>query len=227
MNFRLTPIVQNLIILNVILYIACELVPQISDEYFTLHKTNALGIYEETTYKGEDVFVIPNSNFVIEKRKFLPIQLVTSFFNHSHQGIFHILFNMLVLASLGPLIEMVLGSPRFLKFYLFCGVVASLFLAYLDPSPVSVVGASTAISGVLVAFAMYFPKQKLQFLFIPFGFEARKFVIGIGIFSAAMVLLQVLGVTDGGYISHFGHLAGMVAALIFFYLEKHVSFLKS
>ena len=250
MNIRLTPVVQNLIILNVIIYIGLAILPpHIAHDYFTLHKTNTFGWYKTFTHRGDTYMVDRNSPFDADimdymkeaypvryeqyiqqgpkQGEFKPLQIVTSFFYHDRDNLLHIVFNMFVLASLGPLIEMVLGSPRFLKFYLFCGVVSGLLLAYFDPSPANVVGASTAISGVLVAFAMYFPKQKLQFLFIPFGFEARKFVIGVGIFSAVMVVLQVLNVTDGGYISHFGHLVGMIAALIFFYLEKHVPFLKS
>ena len=96
----------------------------------------------------------------------------------------------------------------------------------MDPSDVPVVGASGAVMGTTVAFAYFFPKEKLQLMFIPISFEARQFVMGIGAISLIFVVLQALGISDGGGISHFGHLAGMVSAVLFFYLSKYISFFR-
>ncbi len=154
--------------------------------------------------------------------RFKPLQIITHFFSHSITSIFHIFMNMFVLASFGPILEVVMGAKRFLRFYLFCGVIGGLLIALLDPSLSPVVGASGAIFGVMVAFAMYFPKEKLNIMFIPIGIEARKLVAGFGVISLVFVVLQYLNIDAGGPISHFGHLAGMIAAILYFYIEKFI-----
>ncbi|MDW3647513.1 MAG: rhomboid family intramembrane serine protease [Bacteroidia bacterium] len=231
---RLTPITKHLILINVVVFVALLIIPNaqsVDETYFVLNKSNALGfrgigIYQGEEYltmnvKGQDLAVTPADAFN-------PVQIVTSFFNHSKRGyggrieIFHILFNMLVLGMFGPVCESVLGSKRFLNFYLFCGVVASLLLTFLDPSPIPVLGASTAVSGVLVAFAMTFPNQKMGIMFLPIYFKSRDFVLGLAAISALLVILQVFGINIGGGISHFGHLAGMVAGYLFFKIEKYL-----
>ena len=142
---------------------------------------------------------------------FLPVQIVTHFFNHG--GIFHIAINMFVLYNLGSPVESTFGSKRFLAFYLFCGVVGGVLTAFLDPSPIPVVGASGAISGVAVAFAMLNPKMKMVFLLIPFPIDAWKLILGFFVVSLGLVIYDYIRPYDGsvGGISHFGHLSGMVA----------------
>jgi membrane associated rhomboid family serine protease len=134
---------------------------------------------------------------------------------------------MLALASIGPLIELTIGPKRFLRFYLFCGVLGGILVAFLDPSVTPVVGASGAIFGVLVAFAIYFPHQKLMFFFLP-PIESRWIVIGLGLISAVLVVIQALSIDIGsvGMLSHFGHLAGMLSAVLYFYLERFMPILK-
>ncbi|MEZ4825575.1 MAG: rhomboid family intramembrane serine protease [Bacteroidia bacterium] len=146
---QVTPVVKNLIIVNVIIFLVLFL-PFTSwlEVFFVLGKSNALG------FRTSEAFFA-----------FQPYQIVTSFFGHA--TIFHLLFNMLALYSIGVPVEMALGSRRFLKFYLFCGVVAALVLAYLDPSNNPVLGASTAISGVLAAFGVMFPDSRISFFFLP------------------------------------------------------------
>ncbi|MFN0201012.1 MAG: rhomboid family intramembrane serine protease, partial [Bacteroidia bacterium] len=83
--------------------------------------------------------------------------------------------------------------------------------------------ASGAIFGVLTAFAIYFPKEKLTFFMpIPLTFEAKTWITILGVMSAGLVAWGYISLNNGasitGGISHFGHLAGMVSALIFFYL---------
>ena len=139
-------------------------------------------------------------------------------FNHDPQRILHILINMFVLIMFGPQMESIMGGKRFLNFYLFCGVVGGLLTAFIDPSPIPVLGASGAISGLILAFAMYFPRNKLLlFFFIPM--EARLMAQLFAAFSLVMIILDATGADLGrmGGISHFGHLAGMIAAVIFFY----------
>jgi membrane associated rhomboid family serine protease len=136
------------------------------------------------------------------------VQIVTHFFSHTE--IFHIVFNMMALISLGSGVEYVLGSKRFLEFYLFCGVLGGILITLFDPSPSPVLGASGAIFGVIVAFAVFFPREGLSIFFLP-PIEARWVAIGIGVVSLGLVITGM-----GGSISHFGHLAGMIAALVYF-----------
>lgn len=211
---RLTPIVKNLIILNVIVFGFLNLIimgvipvsPQVIN-FFVLHK-NVLGIWPYAPSGG-----------------FNPSQLVTSFF--AHIDLFHILFNMLALASLGTSMEMVMGPRRFLRMYLFSGVFASLTIAFLDPMPGVVLGASTAISGLLAAYAVQFPSTPLSFFFLP-PISARKLVIGIAVISTVLVGVQLMDRDMGslGRISHFGHLMGIAGGVVYFWLEKQLPFLR-
>ncbi|RMG25594.1 MAG: rhomboid family intramembrane serine protease [Bacteroidetes bacterium] len=229
---RITPVVKHLIITNVVIYIALLFAFKagltfVYEDYFMLHKSNLLGFRETVEQNGKEYYPI-YANYNGQRvpvalrpaDNFKPIQIVTHFFSHSLADLFHILFNMLALFFIGPMTEMVLGSKRFLKFYLFCGVVGGILIAFLDPNNAPVVGASGAVMGVLVAFAIFFPRQKLYFMFIPIGIEARWLVTGIGVLSAIFVYLDWIGADSIGSISHFGHLAGMIAALMFFYLGK-------
>ncbi len=259
---QLTPIVKNLVLLNVVIFIAMLLLPSqfnyVYNDYFSLHKSAAslvrptvlidgvpyffptrlelpegLKLTDGTVISASEAQAILDTSpglraeFVqklapLRADEFKPLQIITHFFSHSRTSFFHIIFNMFVLASFGPILERVMGEKRFLAFYLFCGLVGGLLMAFLDPSISPVVGASGAIFGVMVAFAMYFPKTKLSFMFIPIGFEARHLVPFFGLVSLVFVVLQYAGINAGGPISHFGHLSGMIAAILFFYVEKYL-----
>lgn len=216
--FRLTPIVKNLVILNVIIFAFLNLIalgilpisPRVIN-FFVLHHNNYLGLWPGPAGPGN----------------FHPMQLVTSFF--SHLDLFHILFNMLALASLGSSMEVVMGPRRFLRMYLFSGVFASLLITFFDPMYNSVVlGASTAVSGVLAAYAVQFPSTPLSFFFLP-PISARKLVIGFAVISAVLVGVQLMDRDMGslGRISHFGHLTGIIGGVVYFWLEKRLPFLRN
>lgn len=136
-------------------------------------------------------------------------QPVTYFF--THQSFWHLLVNMVALWSLGPSVEAVLGKGSFLRLYLITGLGSGLMLAYLDPSPQPVLGASTSVSGLLAAFAYLFPRSQLVIFPLPFPFSARALTIGFGLISLALFLWQP---TIGG-ISHFGHLCGLVLGWLY------------
>jgi membrane associated rhomboid family serine protease len=217
---NLTPAVKNIIILNVIVFVCTFLlapaIPGMEEliiKYFSLWKSNLLGIHD------------PRLMAQIEAAGygFVPIQLVTWFFTHG--GIFHILFNMLWLATLGSAVEFVMGSRRFVEFYLFCGLVGGLMVAFLDPSPIRVVGASGAVFGVMVAFAIHYPRHKLHLFLLP-PMEARTFVLGILAISGALVVVDLLqpdsGIGITGGLSHFGHLTGGLAGYLYFQLRKFI-----
>jgi len=107
--------------------------------------------------------------------------------------------------------------PRFLRFYLVTGLLTGVFLAYLDPSPAPVLGASTAISGLLSAFATYFPKGHLLIFPIPIPLQARWLALGFGVISLALFLLDP---EAGGGISHLGHLLGLGIGYLYLLLER-------
>lgn len=208
--FRLTPLVKNLVIINAAIFVIWFLaqsagIPDVNfmAEYFLLWKSSAI--------------IDRQFDF------FNPIQILTHFF--SHRSLYHILFNMLALASLGPLVEVVVGSKRFLRFYMFTGLVAGVMIAFFDPATGPVLGASGAIAGVLAAFAYMNPNVELRFFFV-LALKAKHLAIGLAVLSALLVLASMTG-RDTGNISHFGHLAGMAAAVLYFYLEQFFPTLKN
>lgn len=147
-------------------------------------------------------------------------QLFTYQFLHSYESIFHVLFNMFALWMFGCEVERHLGSKDFLKYYLFTGIGAGLFLILFNwNSTTPVIGASGAIYGVLVAFAVLFPNRiitLLLFFILPVSLKAKHLVailIGISIFSGMQG--QLFGITDG--VAHLAHLGG---ALVGFLLLK-------
>ncbi|MCS7189251.1 MAG: rhomboid family intramembrane serine protease [Bacteroidia bacterium] len=136
-------------------------------------------------------------------------QLLTYFF--THKSFWHILANMVALWSLGTSVEAVLGSSRFLKLYFFTGLGSGFLLAFLDPSPIPVLGASTSVSGVLSAFAYFFPRSRVVLLPIPIPISARMMAIGFGVISLILFIWEPVM----GGISHFGHLCGLLLGWVY------------
>jgi len=134
-------------------------------------------------------------------------QLVTYLFLHG--GLFHVLINMLILFMFGCEMERLWGTRFFLRYYFICGIGAGLF-ALLTPDPV--VGASGAIYGLLVAFAMYFPTRVIYmniFFIFFFPIQAKYFVIIMGLIS----FLSSLG--GGSGVSHLAHLGGLAVGYLY------------
>ncbi len=123
-------------------------------------------------------------------------RFITFQFLHSHNGISHILFNMLFIFFFGRLIETYLGSRRFLAFYLLCGVAGPI--AYLicwqtgflvTAAGVPMVGASAGVFGILVAAALIAPKAKVLLFFV-FPVELRTMAWFAVLFAAFTVLTR-------------------------------------
>lgn len=133
-------------------------------------------------------------------------QLATYMFLHG--GIWHLVFNMLGLWVFGGDVEAQLGSRRFMVLYLFCGVGAGLCtMIFAWGSPMIVVGASGAVFGVLIAFAMFFPYRPitlLVFFVLPVTMEARWLVALFGGISALTLLSM-----PGPQLGHIAHLGGL------------------
>lgn len=125
-----------------------------------------------------------------------------------HGGLMHIAFNMLGLFFFGPRLEDRLGGNDFLKLYFFAGFGGAAFSFFFEPGA-PVVGASGAIYGVLLAFAMYWPRERI-YIWGVLPIEARLLVI----LAVASSLYFGLGGT-GGNTAHFAHLGGLVFAYVY------------
>jgi membrane associated rhomboid family serine protease len=212
------PVVKNLLIINIIFYLATMLF-------------NQGGTYPLVEHLG--VFYFDSPHFKIW-------QVVTYMFMHSPVTFAHILFNMFALYTFGSSLEYLFGSKRFLNFYLITGLgalalqmlvqavevyqIAGSITIDVDTfrgSPENIrklqeiyfgpmVGASGAIFGLLVAFGYLYPNAELFILFIPAPVKA-KYIIPIYI-----VLELVLGVAQfsGDSVAHFAHLGGALFGFV-------------
>ena len=139
-------------------------------------------------------------------------QLFTYMFMHAN--IEHIFFNMFALWMFGYVLENFWGSRRFLFYYLVCGIGAGL-CNLLVPGWGITVGASGAVYGILLAFGMTFPNERIYLYFL-MPIKAKWFVIGY----AAIELMEGLFRADG--VAHFAHLGGMLfGLLLILYWRKH------
>jgi membrane associated rhomboid family serine protease len=227
---NMSPVVKNLLILNVLFFAAQFAVPGIM---------NNLELYP------------------VVSEEFKPWQLVTHFFMHSTHGLMHIFFNMFALVMFGSQLEQRWGPKRFLIYYFATALGAallhllvgylrlkslesglspaelnqiltegfeylrngknyvdplmgqlnlSLFLLYNTP----VIGASGAVFGLLAAFGYLFPNTELYLMFIPVPIKAKYFVIGY----AAIELYSGIANNPGDNVAHFAHLGGALVGII-------------
>ena len=124
-----------------------------------------------------------------------------------HGGMWHIAFNMISLGFFGPRVEAQLGGRQFLALYLISGLFGAV-LSYFT-TPAGIVGASGAIFGVELAFAIFWPHERI-FIWGLFPLEARWIVVLTTLYS----LWAGLG-TAGGGIAHFAHLGGYLGAFLY------------
>lgn len=195
------PVVKNLLLINVIMYVITMITGNFMYENFAL--------------------------FYFKSPFFKPFQLVTHMFMHG--GFTHIFFNMYTLFIFGGVLERVWGSQKFLLYYFVTGIGAALlhlgvmylqlqgyiadvnagdFMARANIQALlstPTVGASGAIYGLLLAYGMLFPNNVMQLIFPPVALKAKWFVL---IFGALELLLGLSG--RGGNIAHFAHLGGMI-----------------
>ena len=195
---RIPPVTRNLIIVNVIIFIATLI-----NENFMI---GAFGLF------------YPSSQY------FHWWQVVTHMFMHG--GFWHIFFNMYTLFIFGVVVERIIGTRKFLLFYFVCGLGAAGLqigaqylemqayiasgtqsalqsIAALKATPT--VGASGAIYGVLIGYAMLFPESRMTLLFPPVTLSAKWMVV---IFAAIELFTGVTGLVGG--VAHFAHLGGML-----------------
>jgi len=138
-------------------------------------------------------------------------QLITYMFIHDPKGIFHILFNMLMLWMFGTEVENLWGTRRFLVYYSTAGIgagITHLIIAPLFDQIGPVVGASGAIYGIMTAFAIMFP-DRMIFLYFLIPIPARIFVAILVFFDL------IMGIFGSDGIAHFAHLGGAVVGFIY------------
>ena len=213
----LPPVTRNLIIINVIVFVASLL-----NQNFMI---------------GNFALFYPTSPY------FHWWQVVTHMFMHG--GFWHIFFNMYTLFIFGIVLERIIGSKKFLLFYFVCGlgaVALHLGVEYLQIQSyiqgaalgnsaaiqniqaikmTPTVGASGAIYGVLMGYAMLFPESRMTLLFPPVTLSAKWMV---GIFAAIELFTGMTGTAPG--IAHFAHLGGMLFAwlLIMWWRKRGILF---
>lgn len=143
-----------------------------------------------------------------------PWSPVTYMFVHADQ-FGHIFFNMLILFFFGPPLERAWGGREFLKFYIVCGVGAALtsVLLYRWIGPVSVIGASGALMGVMLAFALKWPDARVLLWFIiP---VKVKYLVAVVIILDLLATRSALAGEAGGGVATWAHLGGAATAWIY------------
>lgn len=241
---NITPIVKQLLIVNILFFIGSYFVP-VSYDFFSLYYP--------------------------ESEKFKVWQLITHMFMHApFPNVTHIFFNMFALYSFGSTLEHFWGGKKFLFFYISCGLGAALintavnyyffhdglnflinqgfskaeilsvlngksnneiisilngpdFKNFTSAYFGTVVGASGAIYGLLVAFAFMFPNAELALMFVPVPIKAKYFVpIFMLLYDGFFGILgnTFMGVGDG--VAHFAHVGGaLFGFLIMWYWKKN------
>ena len=195
-------VTRNLLIINIILFVA--------------------------TLINQDFMVRNFALFYPASQYFRPWQIITHMFMHG--GIWHIVFNMYALVMFGSIIERTIGEKKFLILYFVCGlgavalhlgvqyIQAQTFLAgiakgtanaaanYAALKMTPTLGASGAIYGLLIAYAMLFPDARLSLIFLPVtSMSSKTWVI---IFAVIELLTGITGTVSG--VAHFAHLGGML-----------------
>jgi membrane associated rhomboid family serine protease len=147
---------------------------------------------------------------------FWPWQLVTYAFLHG--GITHIFFNLFAIYTFGSVLEEFFGTRFYVTLYFAAVVTAGLTQLALSAvlgSPNPTVGASGGVYGLLLAFGMYFPQQRIMLLFPPIPMPAW---VAVTLFAALSLILGVTNTLPG--IAHFAHLGGMLGAFVVLQLRR-------
>ena len=187
---QLPVVVKNILIINVVLFAAKFLVSNNVD----------LDRYLDLSPIGTPYFK--------------PYQFITYMFMHADLS--HIFLNMLGVYMFGSILENIWGPKRFLNYYLLCGLGAAalqLGISAFNHEPSILLGASGAVFGLLVAFAMMFPDTELQLYFV-IPVKAKYLVVGYALFE----LYNGFFAHDN--VAHFAHLGGLLVGIIIMLIWK-------
>lgn len=240
---NITPVVKNLILLNVVVYIVCLIFSS----------------------RGVDLTSILGAHYVTSPL-FQPYQIVTHFFTHSLSSPLHIFMNMFILLTFGPILEQVWGAKRFLIAYLSSAIGAYLIytlagsyelyqlkqiiiekegmnylmelndliqynpngimrtqemMAYVDPYVIKsftpMVGASGAVFGIMAAFAYLFPNTEMYLMFIPIPIKAKFLIGGYFLIEVYLSIQSIKGVYSDS-VAHLAHVGGAIFGFILVYI---------
>ena len=189
-RFGIPEVTRNIIAINVLLFIA------------TIYSSNTM--YEYLAL------------FNYKSNYFHGWQMITHMFMHG--SFTHLLFNMFGLYMFGSRLEQMWGAKRFINFYLITGLGAALLHTLVQDYEITqglvgvnqpTVGASGALFGILVAFAMYWPNTELFLMFVPVPIKAKWAVIGYATFE---LFAGISGFQAG--VAHFAHLGGALFGFI-------------
>ena len=184
---QITPVVKNLVIINVLVFLT-----QIS-------------LINGITDSGENIFV---GHTPLASDMFKPWQVITHMFMHG--GIGHLFFNMFALVIFGSALERVWGAKKFLQYYISCGIGAFVIFQLIAGGPyVTVIGASGAVYGLLLGFGMLFPNTEIMLLIPPIPIKAKYFVVIYGLLE---LFSAISNNSDG--VAHVAHLGGMLIGYI-------------
>lgn len=202
------PVIKNLLVANVAVFFIGMIIENLSfsgvpgwyylNRYFALNPLTGIDAAQQSY------------NFQIW-------QIIT--YQFMHAGFSHLLFNMFFLWMFGMEIENMMGPRKFLIFYLTCGIGAGV-LQLIIPALLAermgwTVGASGAIYGVMVAYAMYFPDRYLMFWFlIP---VKAKYMI------AFLVIIEFLSVGNQSLVAHIAHIGGALTGFLLIILDRRKS----
>jgi membrane associated rhomboid family serine protease len=192
-GYGLTPVIKNLIIAMVAVFLIQK-----------IGEMGGLDFYFE--YFIYYFALVP----ILVWKKYFLWQLGTYIFLHG--GVFHLLFNLLALWMFGGELENYLGSKKFLRYFLFCGIGAGICTVLFTPAlyqRISVIGASGAIYGLLLAYGWLFP-NRLIYVYFLFPIPAKYFVI---IFGLIEFFSSIQG--PGAGVSHLTHLGGLLFGIIY------------
>jgi len=160
--------------------------------------------------------------YILTFEKFQPIHPALTVFTamFMHGGVFHLGGNMLYLWIFGNNIEDKLGHLRFIIFYIFCGITAAYSHALIDPHSLTpMIGASGAISGILGAYLLLFPRAGVYTLiFLGFFVQVVKIpaLIVIGFWAIVQFIngLVSTGLVKQGGVAWFAHIGGFLTGLL-------------
>ena len=216
---NIPPVTKNLIIINVLFWIASITLPKIGIDMVSL-----LGLH------------VPGAT------DFHVFQIVSYMFMHDTSSFTHVFFNMFAVYMFGRVLEEVWGPKRFLIYYMVTGIGAGLvqeavwlynlrdlFMGHYSGINLNgaeiisnaeylnlfvTIGASGSVFGILLAFGMLFPNVPLYLMFVPIPIKAKYFVVFYGLAELFMGVANF----GGDNIAHFAHLGGM---LFGFLLIRH------
>ncbi|MEW6193733.1 MAG: rhomboid family intramembrane serine protease [Bacteroidota bacterium] len=204
------PVIKNLLLINIGVFILQLIFENISfggvPGWFILYKYFALN-----PLSGINQITGGEYNFQVW-------QIIT--YQFMHGDFTHILFNMFMLWMFGMEIESIMGSRKFLIYYLLSGIGAGLFQLLIPPiigdAVGYTIGASGAVYGVMLAFAMFFPDR---YIFIWFLIPIKaKYLIAI------LMVFEFMSVTNPSVVAHLAHIGGALTGLVFLLMDKQFNF---